>query len=109
MTINEQVALATDKVAHWNSKRDHALAMLSKWESRLTALQAKSKPQPTADKLPPLTIVPGTVKFMPRPAVVTKGDKAAAEHLARETALRDIAAEAGDSDDRVVSVKTKAK
>jgi hypothetical protein len=27
MTINEQVALATDNVAHWNSKRDHAQAL----------------------------------------------------------------------------------
>jgi hypothetical protein len=35
MTVTEQVALATDKVAHWNSKRDHALAMLTKWQGRL--------------------------------------------------------------------------
>jgi hypothetical protein len=52
MTIHEQVALATDKVAHWNSKRDHALTMLTKWQNRLSALQAKGKPQPTAKKLP---------------------------------------------------------
>jgi hypothetical protein len=61
------------------------------------ARQSKGKPQPTAAKLPALTIVPGSVRFMPRQAVVTKGDKAAAEHLARETALRDIAEKAGDS------------
>jgi hypothetical protein len=69
MTMIEQVALATDKVAHWNSKRDHALAMLSKWQGRLTALQSKGKPQPTAAKLPALAIVPGSVRFMPRQAV----------------------------------------
>jgi ABC-type hemin transport system substrate-binding protein len=57
MTINEQVALATDKVAHWNSKRDHALAMLTKWQGRLSALQSKGKPQPTAKKLPPVALV----------------------------------------------------
>jgi hypothetical protein len=60
MTIHEQVVLATDKVAHWNSKRDHALTMLTKWQNRLSALQAKGKPQPTAKKLPPVTLVPGT-------------------------------------------------
>lgn len=50
MTINEQVALATDKVAHWNSKRDHAQAMLTKWESRRAALQAKGgEPQRTEE------------------------------------------------------------
>ena len=41
MTIQEQVVFATDRVAHWNSKRDHALAMLTKWQARLSALQAK--------------------------------------------------------------------
>jgi hypothetical protein len=57
MTITEQVALATDKVAHWNSKRDHALAMLTKWQGRLSALQSKNKPVPTAKKLPPVALV----------------------------------------------------
>jgi hypothetical protein len=52
MTITEQLTLATDKVAHWNSKRDHATAMLTKWQSRLSALQSKGKPEPAAKKLP---------------------------------------------------------
>ena len=105
MTMIEQIALANEKVSHWNAKRDHALAMLAKWESRLTALQAKGKPVPTANLLPPLSIVPGSVKHMPRQAVVTKADKAAAEHLARQTALADFAAEAGDGN--VTSIKGK--
>jgi hypothetical protein len=62
MTINEQVALATDKVAHWNSKRDHTLAMLTKWQARLSALQSKGKSQPTAKKLPPVTLVADVAK-----------------------------------------------
>ena len=62
MTINEQVALATDKVAHWNSKRDHALAMLTKWQGRLSAFQSKDKPQSTAKKLPPATLVADVAK-----------------------------------------------
>ena len=90
MTIHEQVVLATDKVAHWNSKRDHATAMLTKWQTRLSAMQSKGKPEPTAKKLPPVTLVPGTE-----------------DCLARESALRDIAEEAGDSGDKVVPLKGK--
>ena len=90
MRIIEQLTLATDKVVHWNSKRDHALAMLTKWQNRLSALQAKGKPHPTAKKLPPVTLVPGTENC-----------------LAREAALRDIAEEAGDSGDKVVPLKGK--
>ena len=70
----------------WNSKRDHALTMLTKWQNRLSALQAKGKPHPTAKKLPPVTLVPGTENC-----------------LAREAALRDIA------EDKVVPIKSKAK
>jgi hypothetical protein len=62
MTINEQVALATDKVAHWNSKRDHALAMLTKWQDRFSALQSKGKPLPSSAKLPPVALVPDIAK-----------------------------------------------
>ena len=62
MTITEQVAIATDKVAHWNSKRDHALAMLTKWQSHRTALQSKGKPQPTAKSLPAVTLVADVAK-----------------------------------------------
>jgi hypothetical protein len=57
MTIHEQVVLATDKVAHWNSKRDHALAMLTRWQTCLSALQSKERPQPTAKMLPAVTLV----------------------------------------------------
>jgi hypothetical protein len=78
MTINEQVALATDKGGHWNSKREHALAMLTKWQARLTALQSNGKSQP--------------------------GDQAD-ECLARDAALHDIAEETGD---KVVPIKGKA-
>ena len=72
MTINEHVALATDKVAHWNSKRDHALAMLTKWQARLSALP------PTAAKLPPVVVVPtDDAKVVPiTDAAKTKGKKA---------------------------------
>ena len=62
MTIHEQVALATDKIAHWNSKRDHAQAMLTKWQGRLTALQSNGKSQPTSKKLPPVALVPEVAK-----------------------------------------------
>jgi hypothetical protein len=62
MTITEQVALASDKVAHWNSKREHALAMLTKWQARLSALQSKGKPQPTAKSLPAVTLVADVAK-----------------------------------------------
>ena len=65
MTINEQVALATDKVGHWNSKRVHALAMLTKWQARLSALQSKGKSQQTAKTLPPVTLVPDDAKVTP--------------------------------------------
>jgi hypothetical protein len=113
MTIHEQVALATDKVAHWNGKRDHATAMLTKWQSRLSALQAKDKPQPkpqpTAMKLPPVTLVPGSEQFMPRAAVKSASDVAAAQALARETALADIA-EAGDkANGKVAPIKGKTQ
>jgi hypothetical protein len=107
MTITEHLTLATDKVAHWNSKRDHALAMLTKWQGRLSALQSKGKPLPTAKKLPPVTLVPGTEHLMPRGAIKTTGDQAAAEHAARAAALADIAAE---SDNKVVPITNgKAK
>jgi hypothetical protein len=108
MTIQEQVVFATDRVAHWNSKRDHALAMLTKWQARLSALQAKGKPQPTAKKLPAVTLVPGTEHLMPRAAVTIASDHAAAQHLARAAALRDIAEETGDSNGKVVPLKGKA-
>jgi hypothetical protein len=90
MTINEQVALATDKVAHWNSKREHAKAMLAKWQGRLSAFQSKGKPQPTSTKLPALTFAsqPRSVKFMPRSAVRTRGDQAQAELFAKREALK---------------------
>ena len=92
MTTIEQVALASQKVVRWQGKRDHAVAMLSKWQNRLSALQSKGKPQQTANKLPPLTLVPDTEPC-----------------LAREAALRDIAEETGDAGDKVVPIKSKAK
>src|SRR5262245_59590167 len=70
-TAAERIALASEKVLRWQTKRDHATAMLGKWEAQLKRLQPK--PQPTAAKLPALTIVPGSVRFMPRGAVKTKG------------------------------------
>jgi hypothetical protein len=60
MTQVEQIALATEKVTRWTAKHEHARAMLTKWKHRLTALEAKGKPQPTATKLPPLVMVPST-------------------------------------------------
>jgi hypothetical protein len=102
MTMLEQIALANEKVAHWQNKQGHAQAMLAKWQSRLSTLRAKGKPVPTANKLPALTLVPGSERFLPRTAVVTKGDQAPAEHFTRQTALRDIAAEAGD-DGKVIN------
>jgi hypothetical protein len=78
MTIQEQVVLATDRVAHWNSKRDHALAMLTKWQARLSALQAKGKPQPTAKKLPKVDLGDGDTKVVPIKAKAVKA-KAKAE------------------------------
>ena len=97
MTINEQVALATDKVAHWNSKRDHAQAMLTKWQDRFSALQSKGKSQQTAKLLPKLELVPGSPQhLMPKTAIKTVADQAAEQHAAREAALRDMAEEAGD-------------
>jgi hypothetical protein len=80
MTIQEQVVLATDKVAHWNSKRDHALAMLTKWQNRLSALQAKEKPQPTAKMLPAVTLVADD-KVVPIKRKVEKGQEAAQKAL----------------------------
>ena len=111
MTTIEQIALSNEKVAHWQHKQGHAQAMLAKWQSRLSALQAKGKPQPTATKLPPLTFVPGSVKFMPRQAVVTKDDRAQAEFAAKRAALRNIEAanKAGSDDDKVTSTKSKTK
>ena len=106
MMINEKVALATDKVAHWNSKRDHALAMLTKWQARLSALQSKGKSQPTAKKLPKVDLVTGSEHLMPRAAMTTTSDQATDEYLAREAAPRDIAEEAGD---KVVPIKGKAR
>jgi hypothetical protein len=99
----EPIALANEKVAHWNNKRDHALAMLTKWQGRLTALQSKDTPQ-TKDKLPPLTLVPGSVKFMPRSAVRTRGDQIQAESIAKQQALKKAEAEdkAGADAARVV-------
>lgn len=76
MTITEQLTLATDKVAHWNSKRDHALAMLTKWQGRLSALQSKGKPQPTAKKLPKVNLVTGSEHLVPPAAITTGGDQA---------------------------------
>ena len=29
MNVNERLLLATDKIAHWNGRRDHANAMLT--------------------------------------------------------------------------------
>ena len=107
--VTERLTLATDKVAHWNSKRDHAQSMLTKWQARLSTLQAKGKPQPTAKKLPPLVLVPGTEHLMPRPAITSKGDQAQAEYLAREAAMHDIA-KAADDDGKLTSIKqAKAK
>ena len=45
---------------------------------------------------------------MPRAAVTTASDHAAAQHLARAAALRDIAEETGDSNGKVVPLKGKA-
>jgi hypothetical protein len=107
MTTVEQISLANEKVEHWRGKCERAASMLSKWESRLKGLQGKSPP--TSKKLPPVTLVPGTEHVMPRGAIKTAGDVAAAEHLARETALHDIA-EAEAADAKVVPiVKDKAK
>ena len=103
--VTEHLALANDKVAHWNSKRDHAQSMLTKWQGRLSALQAKGKPQPTAKKLPPLVLLPGTEHLMPRPAITSKSDQAVAE---QEAAMRDIA-KAADDDGKVTVLKAKAK
>lgn len=58
MTQVDQIALATEKVTRWRGKCEHAASMLSKWEARLSALQPEAKPQPTAKKLPRLTLVP---------------------------------------------------
>src|SRR5262245_56321326 len=107
--VTEQLALATDKVAHWNSKRDHTLATLTKWQGRLSALQSKGKPQPTAKKLPKVDLVTGSEHLMPRAAITITGDQATPECLAREVALRNIAQEAGDSGDKVVPIKGKAR
>jgi hypothetical protein len=74
MTIHEQVVLATDKVAHWNSKRDHALAMLTRWQTCLSALQSKEKPQPTAKMLPAVTLVADD-KVVPIKGKVEKAKK----------------------------------
>ena len=104
MTMIEQITLANEKVAHWQHKQGHAQAMLAKWQERRSVLQAKGKPQPTSAKLPKLVLVPGTEHLMPRSAITTKSDQAAAEHLARETALRDMAKDAGSD-----SIKSKAK
>jgi hypothetical protein len=68
--------------------------MLAKWQGRLSTLQSKGKPQPTAKKLPPVSLVPGTEHLMSRAAIRTTSDQATAEYLAREAALRDIAEEA---------------
>ena len=68
-------------------------------------MQSKGKPQPTAKKLPKIDLVPGTEHFMPREAVTTVGDQAAAEHHARESALTDIEQETGG---KVVPIKGKA-
>src|SRR5262245_27312746 len=94
--VTERLTLATDKVVHWNSKRDHAQSMLTKWQARLSSLQAKGKPQPTAKKLPPVALVAGTECVLPRAAITSKGDQAQAEFLAREVAMHDIAKAADD-------------
>ena len=102
--MSEQITFATEKVARWQHKQGHAQAMLTKWQDRLAALQVKGKPQPTSAKLPKLVLVPGTEHLMPRSAITTKSDQAAAEYHAKETALADIAEEIGSD-----SIKTKTR
>jgi hypothetical protein len=108
MTTVEQVALAREKVEHWRGKCERAASILHKWEARLTQLQAKDKPQPTAKKLPPVTLVAGIEHLMPRAAVTSAEDQAAARKLARESALADMA-EADRTKGKVVPIKGKAK
>jgi hypothetical protein len=69
MTTIEQLALANEKIEHWRGKTERAAGILSKWQSRLTQLQAKDKaqaqvqaqvkdkPQATVEKLPTPTLV----------------------------------------------------
>ena len=93
MTINERAALAAAKIEHWTNKSDHATAMLTKWRGHLAKLQ---KTQPTKEKLPRVTLVTGSEHLLPNAAVTTAGEKAAAEALARASALADMEKEAGD-------------
>jgi ABC-type hemin transport system substrate-binding protein len=57
MTMTEQLAFANEKITHWGVKRERAQAMLTKWQDRLSALQSKGKPQPTAKTLPPVALI----------------------------------------------------
>ena len=110
MTVQEQVILATDKVARWRDKRERVDAMLKKWQGRLSALQSKGKTQPKTQPasatLPPLTLVSGSEHLMPRTAITSAADQAIAEQIARETAMRDMAEEKGD-DAKPINGKVK--
>jgi hypothetical protein len=110
MTIN---AFATEKVTRWQVKHDHALSMLSVWESRLAALKTKGKPQeplPTADRLPTLAVAPQprSVKFMPPSAVRTRADQAVAR-LAAMKEIAEAADKAGDDDAKMTPTSGKAQ
>lgn len=94
--MNAQEQFAIEKVQRWSAKAERAETMLATWKDRLSILQAKGKPSPSAKLLPPLVLVSASEHLMPRSAIKTAGDVAAEEHAAREAALRDMAAEAGD-------------
>jgi hypothetical protein len=70
MTHAQQVELANEKVTRWVAKREHATAMLTKWQQQLARLQGAKPVEPTAAKLPALVlsekVVPiGKVKKTP--------------------------------------------
>jgi ABC-type hemin transport system substrate-binding protein len=56
MTQAQQVELANEKVTCWVAKREHATAMLTKWQQQLARLQGARPTEPTAAKPPALVL-----------------------------------------------------